>query len=873
MLLGFVLFLLLSTLSWAAPPEPAIEVAIKKVDASHFPTVSVYFTVIDNVPSTAYYDLEDPTNAYNLTVYESPEGKSEWSDVNGTLKDSISRPMAATFAIDRSDSVLDTIMLIQKASLDWIDSMATGDVAALLFFAGNENCKQMYFHEVSGDKSSLRNFCQAHLGDTCGGTPMFTSWYLALGALEDCKKEDYPARGILSLTDGGDTSGNNRLTDLTRVAMSLDMPFYNIAFPKLKIDSNGIASIGGDIVPSNMEPISEATHGCYFEPIPPYPKLPDLPEKPEVTDDPEELDDGAVADYFLVLLQTLQLLIKNDDDAKFEDFKEAINLMLCEDCKVEDGDAFQALTIEDSSLDLVGIGALDWDTFNAGAAGVTTLAMATVTEADLDAFYNEQMLNMFNKIRTSLKKEYRLTFESPNKKLDGSLRDIKIEVAYTTHVNYCPVSLAGQATGRFVAPLVAKEDQLITQESSMDPASPIYPALFGGGAAPRGGTWDPEPTKMDWGVELYGRDEEGNPWLIATKDREDNITMNGDEDSPFYSVAQEDVTTYLEHIDMKIKVEGDTLTQKLYAFIPTCLASDLSAPQDDWPIGNEAAAGFRQRPLWYRVLPVASRGYSFTRLVPKLEGGTVVVQTIADHADLTEELPPLVTYVYDTTSPTLAVYATPRRGVKNRVEALEIDMDSEDTPRPLLLSFYGERWADTLSTNYSGETVMVAKPEVIAADFPALVLEDGTSTKGLFVRENERLELVIRARDNFDRAVDFDYMSDPENIPAPHNDYQDEDMLREDNGFDHWPFLERIKEEDIGTRSGYSASVVKGSEIIPIGPHHVFREANYPSGESIYLRVQASDQAGSITKVEIPVYVLPMGFDAKNLNWKSKRRN
>ena len=82
-----------------------------------------------------------------------------------------------------------------------------------------------------------------------------------------------------------------------------------------------------------------------------------------------------------------------------------------------------------------------------------------------------------------------------------------------------------------------------------------------------------------------------------------------------------------------------------------------------------------------------------------------------------------------------------------------------------------------------------------------------------------------------------------------------------------------MKEEDIGNRSGYSASVVCGSKVTPIGNYHVFREANYPAGDAIYLRVQASDQAGSITKVEIPIHVLPMGFDAKNLNWKSKRRN
>jgi len=658
--------------------------------------------------------------------------------------------------------------------------------------------------------------------------------------------------------------------------MSLDMPFYNIAFPKLTIDANGIASIGGDVVPSNMAPISEATHGCYFEPIPPYPHLPELPPAPSVTDDPEELDDDVVKNYTLDLLSVLQLLIENDPDANFSTFDTVINATLAEDSKVSTAQEFYDLTLDDSIFDDDVVSELDWDAFNTAMAATTQAAMETVTEDDLNAFYNQQMGNMFEKIRTSLKRQYRMTFISPNQKLDGTLRDIKVQISYTTHVNYMPTSLTGEATGRFVAPLVADEDLIITQKSSIDPASPIYNPLFGGGAAPRDGVWL-GPTEIKWGVELLARAEDGEPWLLATMTADGDITVNDDPASPFDSVDEADVTTYLKHVELQVSVDGPELTQKMVAFIPTCIASDRAAPQDDWPLGNTSAVGFRQSPLWYRVQPVATRRYSFIKKIPSLVSGSVVVTNVADEADLKEDFPPLVTYIYDSTAPTISLFVCPSRGEVNRLEGLEIDLDSETRPRPMQMAVYGKQWHPAQNFEYEGFVANMAEGKIENVDWP-LSLTDidgnpGPSTDGLYVFEGQRLELYVRCRDNFDKAKDLSYMSDPDTLPAPHNDYENSDMYREENGFDHWPFLTLVEQSAVEDGPGFAAVIKDDGNETPLGPNHIFRTANYPDGPERSIIVQASDEAGNKSSIEVPIFVMPLGFKSKQLEWQSKRNN
>ena len=867
------------------PPEAAVEIAVKKVDATRFPEVDVYFTVIDNVPGSAYYDLEDPANSFDLTISESPAEQNDFTSVAGSLQDSQVLPLAATMAIDRSDSVLDTIDKIKDATRDWVANMDDSDCAALLFFAGGENCNKMYFKEATSDKAALDTFCVNYLGDTCGGTPMFTSWYLALGALEDLSEEDYPVRGIISLTDGGDTSGNNRLTDLTQVAMSLGLPFYNIAFPKLRIN-NGTASIGNDIVPSNLIPISEATHGCYFEPIPPYPDLPEMPSAPADTTSTQALDDTAVKDYSVSMIRTLELMVKNDEDAQsgqcFEVFKEFVNQAVTTDYEItnwQDLDTLITDTMTDAEienmLDTDMISELDWETLNTAAGAVATAAVATVSEEDLNTFYNEQMANMFNKISESLKRRYRLTFTSPNTKLDGTLRDIKVQIAYTTHVNFSPVNLVGDCTARFVAPLVEEEDVVITQTSSMDPGSPIYNSLFGGGAAPRDGSWTSD-TSIDWGVQLMARDETGTAWSLATMDPAGDITIAEDPDSPYYSVEGSDITTFLEHVQMNITVDGDELTQQMVAYIPTCIACDRENPQDDWPLPNESALEFRKSTLWYVVTPVASRNYQFTKKVPSLASGSVVVNSFVEERALKEEFPPLITYVYDSTAPTISLFLSPARGEINRIEALEIDMDSETRPRPMTVFLHGKQWDPSYSEDFDGFGATLGTNTLARTDWPlnlsTIFGDPATPSNGIYVYEGQRVELNVLCCDNYDRASDLSYMSDPATIPAPHNDYRDSDVLQSEGEFDDsLPYLKRIAASEIGSSSGYAAQLIDNGAETDLGSWHIFRTANYPDGVDRAIKVMASDEAGNVSSIEVPVYVMPLGFDAKRLEWQSKK--
>jgi hypothetical protein len=895
-LVGYFSFAFFSQV-FAAPPASAVKIDIKRVDASRFPEVDVYFTVIDNVPGTGYYDLESSSNTYSLTVKESLVGEGSFSTVSAAVQGSETLPMVASLSIDRSGSMADVFGEVLKAAKTWVSALDScpGDQADLVFFSGSADGTGIYHSGPKGSSAELIAFCDS-VGNAGGMTPMFLAWNVSMGAVEVFDEKIYPVRAAITLTDGYDTcssrSNSAELSDVCQVATSLNLPFFTIAFPRVEEDDDGNLSIGCDVDQGLLSAVAGSTDACYFEPQAPYPKLPETPQQPSGSDGATPIgDDAQVRQYFITLLTTLQNVVTKDSDARdaFDtDFKANINRVLNEDNQVADWEEFANLErdsngyIVDSVMNIDGtdgIESMEWSEFSELASNVKEGAINTVTEADIANFYNIQMANMFQKIRQSLKKEYHLTFTSPNTRLDGKIRDIDVRIAYTTDDCGSPVTLTGSSTARYVAPLVWDEDIPLEQISTMDPASPVANTLFGSGAAPRGGTWVGD-TSIDWGVELMARDDEGNPWCLASMTPSGEITVNDDATSPFNSVDAADVTTFLKHVDMVFDVDVATgkLTQKMVAFIPTCIAKDRADPQADWPLGNEEAVDFRKSTLWYIVKPVARRNYIYNKIVPTYNGGGISVTTEPNRPSyVKEDFPPLITYIYDSTSPTVSLFVSPSRGEINRIEAIEIDMDSETKPRPMTVYLYGKQWDPSYTELFDGYRAQIGSNTVARADWPLSLLNDEDNpvlpSNGIFVYEGQRLELNILCADNYDRAKDLGYMGDPENIPAPHNSFSDSDVLRKDTGTDHWPFLAQVAFSEVGNVPGYAAKVIDDGVESDLGSWHIFRTTNFPTGVDRSIVVKASDKAGNVSSIEVPVYVMPLGFNSRELNWKSNKNN
>ena len=162
-------------------------------------------------------------------------------------------------------------------------------------------------------------------------------------------------------------------------------------------------------------------------------------------------------------------------------------------------------------------------------------------------------------------------------------------------------------------------------------------------------------------------------------------------------------------------------------------------------------------------------------------------------------LPPIITYVYDKTPPSITVWACPDREIINRVTLAEgeihksadgtslesTDLDSEAAVRPFTLIVDGDYWDPTLRSNLSIEPAKTSSSCLMRTTWP-LQLESGKELEGLFVREDERLMMKILVRDNFDLNQDFEWTLDPANNPAAHNDFQNTDRFEAKEGDEHF---------------------------------------------------------------------------------------
>ena len=456
----FCLFLLVGlvpALMAQAPPKNSI--IVEKVDPTRFPIIDVHFTVIDNVPGTEFYDLEANDGNYTLTVKEkrvTPPETSYQVVADADIKDSQNRSMASCLTVDRSGSMTAILQHVKDACVSFVNSIPDGDKTAVLFFQGDDDYDGMYFHKAEGnDKAAeLQAFCEKYGSSSGGMTPMFDAWELSVTSI-DTFANSMDTLCVVCLTDGYNTSSSNRPNSVISLGNSYRLPIYNIAFPKIKKE-DGIVSLSDSVNDSLMLDISSGTNAAYFEPVPPYPNVPPTPAKDN--GEPDRVNDEEAGQYFVDMMTLLQRLIKDDDEAEFDTFASYIHTYVTSpEAEDFDEEYFTDLEIDDGQLNQVAIQSLTYTNMETQASEVAQNVLNTVSDEDIEKFYNDQMFTMFNKIRKSKKRLYRMSYETPNKRLDGSIRDIEIGISFSTYDNfqYVTVDLSGKTNARYAAPWLA----------------------------------------------------------------------------------------------------------------------------------------------------------------------------------------------------------------------------------------------------------------------------------------------------------------------------------------------------------------------------------------------------------------------------------
>ena len=456
LLLGFV-----PTLMAGVVPKNSI--IIEKVDPTRFPKIDVHFTVIDNVAGTEFYDLEANAGSYTLTVKEkkiTPTETSYQLVADAEVKDSQNRSMATCLTVDRSGSMSDVLQHVKKACVSFVKSIPDSDKTAVLFFQGGSGYDGMYFHQAVGNdqEAALEEFCNKYGSSSGGMTPMFDAWELSITSI-DTFATSMDTLCVVCLTDGINTSSTERPNSIITLGNSYRMPIYNIAFPKMYKDDNDVVHLSDNVDDALMLKISSKTDAAYFEPVPPYPIVPDMPAY--ASGQPDGIDDVAIEPYFVDMMILLQRLIKEDDDAEFDTFKSYIQTYISSPAAEDfDADYFENLEIDNGKLNQVAIQSLQHGDLTTQTAVVTQEILNTVSEEDIEKFYNDQMFTMFNKIRNSKKRLYRMTYETPHQRLDGSIRDVEIAISFTTYDKFQlqDVYLTGKSNARYAAPIVAEED-------------------------------------------------------------------------------------------------------------------------------------------------------------------------------------------------------------------------------------------------------------------------------------------------------------------------------------------------------------------------------------------------------------------------------
>ena len=886
------------------------------IDASHYPRVELRFRVVDTVPTTTYYDLgeNEPSIGFSL-LHDGATTK-----VDTDFKKPCILPLASTLAVDRSKSVQKVLKHIRRATKSYASTMAgngpTGpaDVVGYIFFSGKElpqwdtpspvaqaRPKHM---PPTPDKKRAAAFADKYLRLTHGGTPLYYSWHLVLSLLAERSLSQYPARGVLILTDGKQrpllATKKSRLDNIdfgAWVGRSHDIPVYTIGFPKLERGGE----LGNNVDARDLIPLSTMTQGSYFHPTPPWPVPPDMPEKPADPTSPEALDDSSVGTYLCTLLDTVRNLLRDDTvQASFATFEPSINRMLKDD--VADRSAFDACDLTDASvLDQRYVQGLSWNELALVAQDFESKMNAAIDDDKLKRFYQDQMFTMFTKIRRSLKRQYGASFEvAPTvDACDGGEHLVDLRVNYTTvSSGYASVKLEGGGAGRYLAPKLFLEDASLDDDSYVETTvaatDPVFRAVLEG---PRDvdieglRVVDEGEAQFDFDIELFHRDEAGDDLLLAHR-------REGAEDFTFAACVESDsswksaVSTYLDALEFDVLADTGSQTVKVSvsSHIPGCRPGEgdpatFPPPRANPRAGRSGRDGDWREFLYYRVRPCLVRDYKYERWLPEHLVGVNGSESLDDFqyvhqrgldGRLRKTFPPVICYVADRTPPSLALYCAVRRGARSSVRVLERHLDSGARPFVRRLLLDGTLWDDGFKTH--------RRSEVHDTDLSPLRFEKATQNRpaGLFVPQHARILLSLRARDNFDANIDQRHVTvirqgaldDPDPLLASHNQFGVEHPQAFPSGIDHNPFLS--VHADLKSYENNSGGIVlvreAGRETV-VDEGYVFRRANHPDDHDYRIEIvaRARDASGNETELILPVYVVTQEFHLRALSYESRR--
>ncbi len=911
--------------------DPEMRIDIEEIDASRYPLVDVYFRVHDTVPSAPFYDIT--SRPVNIT------GKNDDYSVDldtTAIGDPKIVPLALTLNVDRSGSVSQVLPYIREATQKIIRPLPqngpheNGDKVSLLFFSGVNvpswgtespvaNAGFKYLAPTK-DEDLAFEFSEKYLATSSGNTPLYNSWNLALTVIGEESRADYPAKGMILLSDGkpwpeSEASVTEKNINFgTYLGISNNTPVFSVGFPLLTTSTGGL----GDVNPDEIGELAENTGGSYFHPKTPWPKMPPLPDPPdpdteENRADPEMMDDDIIMDYHKEVLEVTQKVLESDDlEGNFDDYYEHINNILLDDVSSES--AFLGMTFNTSSFDDEIITTTSYDILAEAHSYVSTKIISSVPEELLERFYMEQMSTMFTKIRSSMKRIYRVSFKlDDDVPYDGSTHTTALTVSYQTQ---CPdlttVTLSGDGGGEYVAPRVVPEDNPMdgngaSIETLLDPDSPMFDVIFTdkdhmhvkGVRITEFGDID-----FQYDIEIYTRTKENENVLLASKLAEDEeFDFN-----PDIAASEEKMKILSNYIDaLELNCDVDTGENKaivtVTSKIPGCLPGEgtpeeMKAPrrnpqagehtEKDWSDEDEGE-DFRSF-IFYRIRPYAVRPYTFKRWLPEFLS-TIEGEEAADdfrfvkdgphQSVMRQKFPPVTVFCSDNTPPSLALYCSIRRGERSCLQILENTLDEYSTEKSRKLDFYGNLWDDTFaSPGPGGSPFSTALEPNEAISVPTATNDE---VKGLFVRQGARFEFVIQAKDNYDRNLSSQYITDmidnPDTEPSPelafHNQFRTDypEPMPEEEG-SHIPYLPHIAHEDLvsGEKSGYSIMVREGGQELELRDFYIFRHDNYPNGDHpVELIIKARDAAGNLTHVTMPVFVVPQDYKVKALELQGRR--
>lgn len=842
-----------------AAPAPTVRVVVEKVDPSGFPDVDVWFRVVDTVPSSKYHEIQTP----DVKVEESPGGRQAFASVKpgaDNFKAPKIRPLAMTLAVDRSSSVEPILQKLRTAAVRFLQTMSDNgplpdDAVSMVLFCGSNDLERVGRLPLTTDRDGAAAYADANLARVAGGTPLHKAWNLAV---RDVADSNYPARGVLMLSDGKNFPRNMGpdVESILQAAVSNAVPMFNFAFVEFEPDGQ-VAR--GSVYRPDMMRMSDVTGGAYFEPIPPFASVADLPTTTGDPNDPAALDDKQALDYARTTLELMRNSLANKGPDEFAALQPAINRLL--DPGVKSLDELRALDLASDARLKPAAAKLSADDLTQIDAAVVGAVSRPVTEQELDNFYVDQVANMFTKVRAGLKRLYKVTYRSTGQ-CDGQPRDVRVTVAYQSRVANKPIALSGQGVGRFITPVIAEEDLASEAVSTLNPESPIHEQLFGAAQAPRGGAWR-GGTEIAYSVDLMAPGASGEPAVLASLSPAGELALSSDPESPVATMDAADrelVAAYLRHLEFSATADAaaGSLSVKLTARVPTCVR-DPKQPLAR-PTPNKLARGFRQL-LWYRVQPRASRTYDYWLTVPTEEG--LPGQEQAAAASVAEEMPLLVAFVADTTAPTVAIVVAPQDDVgRSRLEMLETPVDSAERPRPQVPHLTGPLWSPGQDAAYS------ATPAPGTTVFPLTL--GGQTVDGIHVSEDVRLKITVVAKDNFDAAKDARQLTLAAGSPPAHNLFPDDELNSPEARDGLAPFLARLS-EGAPAGPGVTAHLLEDGKQAPIEETTIFRASNATDGRELALEVRAEDASGNVTRMVVPIRVRPVEMRFRKMAFESRR--